>query len=162
MSDPATNADGANESLFDVADDTSPDDGAPDRVQSLKRVLFDLAYLLMNADLMNADGTEHVSEQMLIQKLERRLKKEGSVNVEGRADDLRPLLDEGPAAIRDRVQTLADEFVEEAGDRAQPLAHRVLDLLKGMVVADASVSPEEGVLFNDLCERWNVDMELPQ
>lgn len=40
-----------------------PDDAS--RVQEIKRILFDLTYLVMNAD-----GTEHVSEKMLVRKLE--------------------------------------------------------------------------------------------
>jgi len=157
MSESPPDADDARKSLFDVAADAFAEDEVPDRIRALKGMLFDLAYLLMNAD-----GTEHVSEQRLVQELEGRLEREGSVDVEGRADDLRPLLEEGPPAIRDRVQAIADEFGDEAGDHARPLARRVLQFLRRLVVADANVSPEEHVLFNDLCERWGVDMELPR
>jgi len=157
MSESTPSADDARKSLFDVAADAFAEDEVPDRIRALKRMLFDLAYLLMNAD-----GTEHVSEQRLVQELERRLEREGSVDVEGRADDLRPLLEEGPPAIRDRVQAIADEFADEAGEHARPLARRVLQFLRSLAVADANVSPEEHVLFNDLCEQWGVDMELPR
>lgn len=140
--------------FFELDADGSGDDSY--RTGELKRLLFDLVYLVMNAD-----GTEHISERMLVEKLEQRLETEGSVDVEGRADELKPILEKGPPAIRDRVQDIADEVVEQAGDYAEPLTERYLDLLRGLIVADASVTPEEHILFEDLCERWNVDMELP-
>jgi len=144
----------AGDGFFELdADGTDAESGRPGE---LKRLLFDLVYLVMNAD-----ETEHISERMLVEKLERRLETEGSVDVEGRADELQPVLEEGPSAIREQVQDVADEVVEQAGDYAEPLAERYLDLLRGLIVADASVTPEEHILFEDLCERWNVDMELP-
>lgn len=144
-------------SLFDMATETGEDAVDVDRVQALKRMLFDLAYLVMNAD-----GTEHISEQMLVRKLERRMEREGSVDVEARADDLAPLLENGPEAIRERVRELANELTEAAGDRAQVLGEHYLDFLKGLIVADASVVAEESELFALLCEQWGVEKELPR
>ncbi|PQJ33534.1 hypothetical protein BSZ35_02015 [Salinibacter sp. 10B] len=145
-----------NVSLFDMAaDGASPADA--DRVQVLKRALFDLSYLIMNAD-----GTEHISERMLVQKLERRMEQEGSVNAEARADELAPLLEKGPEAVRERVQALAAELAEQAGDRAEVLAQHYLDFLKGLIVADANVAAEEYELFDLLCEEWGIEKDLPR
>lgn len=119
-------------------------------------MLFDLTYLVMNAD-----GREHISEQMLVRKLEHRMEREGSVDVEARSEVLAPLLEEGPEAIRSRVQELGDEVAEWAGDRSQAVGERYLDLLKGLIVADANVSAEEYELFTLLCDRWGVEKELP-
>ena len=145
-------------SLFEVA--TQDNEETADtraRVQRLKRTLFDLSYLVMNAD-----GTEHISEQMLVRKLENRLTGEGSVDVEARADALARVLDGGEEAVRSRVDALAEELVELAGDRADALGTRYLDFLKGLIVADASVAPLEYDLFEALCEHWDVDMQLPR
>lgn len=144
-------------SFFDMA--AEGDSGATDadRVQVLKRMLFDLAYLVMNAD-----GTEHISEKMLVRKLERRMEKEGSVDVEARTGELAPLLEEGPDAIRNRVVDLAEQVAERAGDRMQALGAGYLDFLKGLIVADANVSSEEYELFEVLCEQWEVEKELPR
>jgi hypothetical protein len=146
----------AGSSLFAFAADEDPDDADPDRVQELKRILFDLAYLVMNAD-----GSEHISEKMLVEKLERRMEREGSVNVDNRAEALSPLLDEGPDAIQKRVEELADEVADRAGDRVQAVGDRYLDFLKGLIVADASITSEEYDLFDLLCDRWGVEKELP-
>ena len=144
-------------SFFDMA--SGPDSGAAeaDRVQELKRMLFDLAYLVMNAD-----GTEHISEKMLIRKLEHRMEREGSVDVDARADELGPLLEEGPEAIRARVQDVAGEVAERAGERTQTLGEGYLDFLKGLIVADASVSTEEYELFELLCNEWGIENDLPR
>lgn len=120
-------------------------------------MLFDLSYLVMNAD-----GTEHISEKMLVQKLERRMEQEGSVDVEARTDDLASLLEEGPDAIRERVISLADDVADRAGDRLQELGDGYLEFLKGLIIADASVSDEEYNLFEQLCERWSVEKDLPR
>ena len=138
-------------------DSTQRDNADRDRIETLKRTLFDLSYLVMNAD-----GTEHISEKMLVQKLERRMEQEGSVDIEARTDELGSLLEEGPDAIRDRVEELADDVADRAGDRVQELGGGYLDFLKGLIVADASVAPEEYELFEALCERWGVEKELPQ
>lgn len=143
-------------SLFDVAVGGAGASDAADRVQELKRMLFDLSYLIMNVD-----GTEHISEQMLVQKLEQRMEREGSVNVDARADELAPLLDEGPDAIRERVLELADRVAEKAGDRVEGVGDRYLDFLRGLIVADASVADEEHALFEALCDHWGVEKELP-
>lgn len=144
-------------SFFEMA--SGPDSSAakPDRVQDLKRMLFDLAYLVMNAD-----GTEHISEKMLIRKLENRMEREGSVNVEARADTLAPLLEKGPKAIRERVQDVAREVAERAGDKTKALGDSYLEFLKGLIVADANVSSEEYELFGVLCAQWGVEKELPR
>jgi hypothetical protein len=144
-------------SFFELATGESPSDPASDRVQELKRMLFDLAYLVMNAD-----GTEHVSEKMLVRKLENRMEREGSVDVEARTDELSALLDEGPDAIRDRVATLADEVADRAEERTQEVGDRYLDFLRGLIVADANVSPKEHDLFAVLADRWEVEKELPR
>jgi hypothetical protein len=160
MSDPTNEhpfADEGGGSLFDMAASQEADDEGGDRVQELKRMLFDLAYLVMNAD-----GTEHISEKMLVQKLERRMEREGSVDIEARTGELAPLLDEDPDAIRDRVMELADDVADRAGDRVQELGDGYLDFLKGLIVADANVASEEYDLFEALCERWDVEKELPQ
>lgn len=119
-------------------------------------MLFDLAYLVMNAD-----GTEHISEKMLVQKLEQRMEREGSVDIDARTDDLAPLLEEGTDAIRERVLDLAEGVAEQAGDRVQELGDGYLDFLKGLIVADASVADEEYDLFEVLCDRWGVEKDLP-
>lgn len=153
-----TDADAPEESsFFEMAAGQSPGDAHPDRVQELKRMLFDLAYLVMNAD-----GTEHISEQMLVQKLERRMEREGSVDIDARTDELAPLLEEGPDAIRERVLTLADEVADRAEDRTQEVGARYLDFLKGLIVADANVDAAEHDLFEVLCDRWNVEKDLPR
>jgi len=137
-------------------DSTQPDNAERDRIETLKRTLFDLSYLIMNAD-----GTEHISEKMLVQKLERRLEREGSVDVDGRVEALRPVVDDGEEAVRDRVLVLADQLADQAGDRADALAEQYLELLKGLIVADANVSPLEYELFQILCEHWGVEMDMP-
>jgi uncharacterized tellurite resistance protein B-like protein len=144
-------------SFFDMATGADADTTDADRVSALKRMLFDLAYLVMNAD-----GTEHISEKMLVRKLERRMEKEGSVDVDARADELAPLLEEGPDAIRERVLELAEEVADRAGDRTQALGAGYLDFLKGLIVADANVSSEEYELFEVLCGEWEVEKELPR
>jgi len=149
---------GSGSSFFDMAT-SETDEGADedDRVRELKRMLFDLAYLVMNAD-----GTEHISEKMLVQKLERRMEQEGSVDVDARAEELSSLLEDGPDAIRERVVTLADDVADRAGDRMQELGEGYLDFLKGLIIADASVASEEHDLFEVLCDRWEIEKELPQ
>lgn len=159
MTAPSSNASDTTDdavSFFDMASGTESAAEA-DRVQELKRMLFDLAYLVMNAD-----GTEHISEKMLIRKLENRMEREGSVDVDARADDLALLLEEGPEAIRDRVDQLATQVAEKAGDQTQALGAGYLDFLKGLIVADASVATEEYELFDLLCEEWDVEKELPR
>jgi hypothetical protein len=143
-------------SFFDVATSQVGGPDAQDRVRELKRMLFDLAYLVMNAD-----GTEHISEKMLVRKLEQRMTREGSVDVNARTDDLAPLLEEGPDAIRKRVQALADRVAEKAGDHVEELGDGYLDFLKSLIVADASVDEAEGDLFAVLCDRWGVEKDLP-
>ncbi len=143
--------------FFDLAGEEDSGAAEPGRVQALKRMLFDLSYLLMNAD-----GTEHISERMLTRKLESRMEKEGSVDTEARANELAPLLEKGPDAIRDRIETLATELAQEAGDRTQAVGERYLDFLKGLIVADASVSEEEYEVFEMLCDKWGVDKDLPR
>lgn len=144
-------------SLFDVVDEKNAESGGAGRVRELKRMLFDLAYLVMNAD-----GTEHVSERMLVRELEQRMEREGSVNVKDRTDELKPVLDDGPDAIRSRVSRLADDVADRAGDRMKEVGTRYLDLLRGLIVADASVDPAEHELFEALCDRWGIEKELPK
>jgi hypothetical protein len=127
------------------------------RVQTLKRTLFDLSFLVMNAD-----GTEHISEKMLVKKLERRLEREGSVDVDDRAEELRATVDEGPDAVHERVLSLADELIEQGGDQAEVLADQYLELLKGLIISDANVAPVEYQLFQILCNHWDIDKEMPQ
>jgi hypothetical protein len=143
-------------SFFEMATGESPSD-APDRVQDLKRMLFDLAYLVMNAD-----GTEHISEKMLVRKLENRMEREGSVDIDARTADLVPLLEKGPDAIRDRVSALADKVSDRAGERTQEVGERYLDFLRGLIVADANVSPREHNLFGLLTDRWGIEKDLPR
>lgn len=145
------------ESLFDVAAGEAEASGRSNRVQELKRMLFDLSYLIMNAD-----GTEHISEKMLVRKLEARMEREGSVDVNARTDELSSFLDDGPMAIRERVLDLADGVADHAGDRIEEVGDRYLDLLKGLIVADANVADEEYSLFETLCDRWGIEKELPQ
>lgn len=154
-----TDSTGPNEesSLFNVASDGAAESDSAERVQELKRMLFDLVYLVKNAD-----GTEHISEKMLVQKLEQRMEGEGSVDIESRTDELAPLLDEGPDAIQARVLELADGVAERAGDRIEGVGDRYLDFLKGLIVSDANVADEEYDLFQILCNRWGVENELPQ
>lgn len=128
-----------------------------DRVQTLKRTLFDLSFLVMNAD-----GTEHISEKMLVKKLERRLEREGSVDVETRTEDLRDTVHKGPDAVHERVLELADELIEQGGDQAEVLADQYLELLKGLIISDANVAPVEYQLFRVLCEHWDIEKEMPQ
>jgi uncharacterized tellurite resistance protein B-like protein len=139
--------------------DTDQDHAQPDqnRVQALKRTLFDLSFLVMNAD-----GTEHISEKMLVRKLERRLEREGSVDVDDRAEELRTTVDEGPDAVHERVLSLADELIEQGGDQAEALADQYLELLKGLIISDANVSPVEYQLFRILCDHWGIDKDMPQ
>lgn len=144
-------------SLFDLVEETNSESTGAGRVRELKRMLFDLAYLVMNAD-----GTEHISEKMLVRELEQRMEREGSVNVEARAEKLEPVLDDGPDAIRSRVLRLADDVADRAGNRIQEVGTRYLDLLRGLIVADASVDPAEHELFEALCDRWGVEKELPK
>lgn len=156
-SDASASSDAPDESsFFQMATSQTPTESNADRVQELKRMLFDLAYLIMNAD-----GTEHVSEKMLVQKLERRMEQEGSVDIETRTEELASLLEAGPDAIRDRVLALADDVADRAGDRVQDVGEGYLDFLKGLIVADASVSTEEYELFEALCDHWGVEKELP-
>lgn len=154
---PFADQSGGDSSLFDIATSEMEDASDPDRVQELKRMLFDLSYLIMNAD-----GTEHISEKMLVRKLERRMEREDSVNVEARSDELASILEEGPDAIHDHVLTLADDVADRAGDRLQELGNGYLDFLKGLIVADASVAEEEYNLFEVLCDRWGIEKELPR
>lgn len=144
-------------SFFDLATNEEFSDQSADRVQELKRMLFDLAYLVMNAD-----GTEHISEKMLVRELKGRMEREGSVDVGARTDDLAPILDEGPGAIREHVLDLADDVDEHAGERLHQVADGFLDLLKGLIVSDASIAKEEYELFETLCERWSIEKNLPR
>jgi len=144
-------------SFFSTAMRRADQRTTPNRVQELKRILFDLAYLIMNAD-----GAEHISEKMLVQKLSRKMEREDSVDVGNRADELDPLIEEGMPAIRSHVEALADTFTEHAGDYGPVLADSFLDLLKGLIVADADVSPEEALLFDLLTTQWDIDKSLPQ
>lgn len=144
-------------SFFEIATSEGSAESGPDRVQELKRLLFDLAYLVMNAD-----GSEHISEKMLVQMLERRMEREGSVDVDARTEELASVLEEGPDVIRDRVLTLADEVANRAGDRTREIGEGYLEFLKGLIVADASVATEEHELFDALCERWGVEKDLPR
>jgi len=120
-------------------------------------MLFDLAYLVVNAD-----GSEHVSEKVLLRQLEQRMEQEGSVDVESRADELQALLDEGTDALRVRVEALADGVAERTGERTREVGARYLDLLGGLIVADANVDPAEYDLYDRLCERWGVENTLPE
>jgi len=153
MADSNTSHSGTDESLFDFA----AADPSPGRVRELKRMLFELAYLVVNAD-----GTEHVSEKMLLSKLEQRMEREGSVDVEARAEDLQAVLDEGPSAIRTRVEFLADEIADRAGGRVREVGAGYLDFLGGLIVADANVDPVEYELYDTLCRRWGVENTLPE
>jgi hypothetical protein len=159
MTDPSSDAPSSDPherpSLFDVAA-AGEEAAGPERVRVLKRVLFDLAYLVVNAD-----GTEHVSEQVLIRELEGRMEREGSVDVEARARELDAVLDGGPEAVRTRVEELAAAVVDRAGERTREVGARYLDLLKGLVVADATVDPVEYELYDLLCTRWDVENTLP-
>ncbi len=110
---------------------------------------------------MNADGTEHVSEKMLVRELEGRMEREGSVDIEARAEALAPVLEAGPDAIRDRILELADAVRERAGNRMQTVGEGYLEFLRGLIVADASVTATERELFEILCDRWGVERELP-
>jgi len=127
------------------------------RVRELKRMLFDLAYLVVNAD-----GTEHVSEKMLLRKLEHRMEQEGSVDVDTRVEDLRDLIENDPDALQARVEALADGVAERAGERTREVGARYLDLLSGLIVADANVDPVEYDLYDRLCRRWGVENTLPK
>jgi hypothetical protein len=142
------------ERLFDLSESAS---SSEERIRELKRMLFDLSYLVVNVD-----GTEHISEQMLLTKLEQRMEREGSVDPESRAQTLQELLDDGRDAIRARVETLADEVAERAGDRARELGARYLDFLGGLIVSDANVDPAEYELYDRLCSRWGVENTLPE
>lgn len=144
-------------SFFEQVTQRADEDSGPDRIQELKRMLFDLSYLVMNAD-----GTEHISEQILVAKLEQRMEREESVDVDARSETLASLLDDGPEAIREQVSDLADDVADHAGEDASRLCSSYLDLLKGLIVADATVTSEEVELFELLCDRWGVEKELPQ
>lgn len=144
-------------SFFEQVTQRAEADSGPDRIQELKRMLFDLSYLVMNAD-----GTEHISEQILVAKLEQRMEREGSVNVDARSETLASLLEEGPDAIRQKVLELADEVADRAGQDTERLCNSYLDFLKGLIVADATVTAEEVELFELLCDHWGVQKELPQ
>ena len=41
------------------------------------------------------------------------------------------------------------------------VAEQYLELLKGLIVADANVSPLEYELFQILCEHWGGEMDMP-
>jgi len=153
MDDSSSSGPSAPGGLFDPPDENA---GSGERIQELKRMLFDLSYLVVNAD-----GTEHISEKMLLSKLEQRMEREGSVDVESRAADLQRLLDEGEEAIRARVETLADEVADWAGDRTQEVGARYLDFIGGLIVSDANVDPAEYDLYDRLCTRWGVENTLP-
>ncbi len=154
----ADNAGDDDSSFFEMAtSDLEDDQSSSGRVRELKRMLFDLAYLVMNAD-----GTEHISEKMLVQKLERRVEREGSVDIDARTDELSSLLEGGPDEIRERVEQLADDVADRAGDRVDELGEGYLQFLKGLIIADASVADEEYALFEVLCDRWGIEKELPQ
>jgi len=144
-------------SFFDMATNQEFAERSGDRVQELKRILFDLAYLVMNAD-----GNEHISEKMLVRELQTRIEREGSVDVETRTGELARVLDDGPGAIRERVLDLADEVADRAGDRVADVGDGYLDFLKGLIVSDASIADEEYELFNELCDRWGVEKQLPR
>ena len=148
---------GENLGFFDMAAEDAGASSDENRIQVLKRMLFDLAFLVMNAD-----GTEHISEKMLIRELKGRMEREGSVDVGARTDDLAPILDEGPDAIREHVLDLADDVAEHSGDRLHQVADGFLDLLKGLIVSDASIAKEEYELFETLCDRWSVEKNLPR
>lgn len=151
-------SDSANEaSFFKMVTGQDVGSSTPSRVHELKRILFDLAYLIMNAD-----GTEHISEQMLVRELEWKLERERSVDVEARGDQLASLLQEGSAAIRERVEQLAREVADHAGDRTAALGRGYLDFLKGLIVADATVTEEESELFQILCDEWGIEEDLPR
>jgi uncharacterized tellurite resistance protein B-like protein len=138
----------------DDADDAS-DSSSENRARKLKRILFDLAYLVMHAD-----GAAHQSEKEIVQTLAERMEAEGSVDVDARAEALAPVLDEGMPAVRSRIQTFADEFTDLAGDEASQLAESFLALLQELIRADANVSPEEYEFFNVLATRWDADQTL--
>jgi len=153
MDDSSTSQPSGSSSLFALPDEGSTSGG---RIQELKRMLFDLSYLVVNAD-----GTEHVSEQMLLSKLEQRMEREGSVDVESRAADLQALLAKGDDAIRARVEALAEGVAERAGERTQAVGARYLDFIGGLIVSDANVDPAEYELYDRLCTRWGVENTLP-
>lgn len=143
-------------SFFEMVTGRRSGHAEADRVRELKRILFDLAYLVMNAD-----GTEHVSEKMLVRQLERRMEREGSVDIDARAEALAGVLDEGADAIRDRILELADAVHDRADDRMQAIGEGYLEFLRGLIVADASVTATERELFEALCDRWEIEKELP-
>lgn len=158
MSDlPGSEYDESTSGTFFDAMTSDPSEEEGNRVQRIKRTLFDLSYLTMNAD-----GREHISEKMLVRKLEDRMESEGSVDVDARTDELKPLLDEGPDAIRERATDLAAELSEQAGDRTEELGDKFLDWLKGLIIADANVAPEEYELFELICEQLGVEKEMPE
>lgn len=119
-------------------------------------MLFDLAYLIVNAD-----GTEHVMEQMLIEELERRPERKGTVDIEARTDHLAPIMEERSDAVRARADELAEEVAQQAGERTQEVGDRYLDLLRDFIVADADVHGTEAELFDLLADRWDVNQTLP-
>lgn len=125
------------------------------RVNQLKKILFDLVYLMMYAD-----GIEHISEKMLLEKLERKIQTEDSVDIQTRVEVLSPVVEAGPAAIHEEVERRADAFLEQAGDKAPELAGPFLDLIRGLIVADATITPEEHEFFRVLADRWEVDQQL--
>jgi uncharacterized tellurite resistance protein B-like protein len=124
-------------------------------VRKLKRMLFDLAYLVVNAD-----GGEHLSEQLIMRELQGRVEVEKSVDAEARKEALAPVLQAGPVAIRERALRVASEVVREAGDAAAPLTEGYRDLLSRLIVADAHVSEAERALFDGLCDYWDLDNPL--
>lgn len=144
-------------SFFEMATGESVGSATPSRTRELKRMLFDLAYLVMNAD-----GTEHISERMLVRELEGKMEREGSVDVEARGDELESLLKKGTGAIQERVKELAREVADHAGDQTPILGKRYLDFLKGLIVVDATVTEEEAELFQVLCDEWGIEEELPR
>jgi hypothetical protein len=136
-------------------DDASTEGISGQRAHELRRMLFDLAYLTMQAD-----GTEHLSEKTFVNRLAREL--EADVDAEERVDDLAPLLEQGPEFVRRRVLYLAAAVQDRAGDQADTITRKYLHILRDIIIADVDVAPEERSLFQDLCEAWNVDdISLP-
>jgi hypothetical protein len=155
MSYPGTSSE---ESFFDsvLSDKAAQDTGPSDRVRELKRILFDLAYLIMNAD-----GVEHDAEKEILDVLAERMASEGSVDVQDRAAELDAVIEQGPSATRKRIKTLADAFLEHVGsEKANLLGSAFLDLLRELIVADDSVTPEEFEFFNVLTTHWGIDKSL--
>jgi uncharacterized tellurite resistance protein B-like protein len=134
-----------------------PMSDSPARTSSeLEGMLFDLMYLTMNAD-----GEAHASEKELIDKLKARLSRDERVEVESRVERLRPVVDDGTDAVRERALELADDVAELADEEKDQLAGSYMTLLKGMILADEEIAEEERTLFNDLCRRWDIEDQLP-